>query len=285
MSLPDDLNMPEWQRRRNAQQFGGAPVAPTFEPPSDDMPMDVWQQARAQQAAGGVIVGGEGTDGLLGGAGADRVKAPPAPAFNVDWEFLTGREGSRPDMYVPIYERGPKKGQVVERSGATIGKGVDLGQQDLAYLKSLNLDPRLAARLSPYLGVKGPAALSFVAAHPLMLSDAELDTLNGAVRDRELRGLAAKYDAASQVGPFHKLPRDTQTAITSLYFQYGTGEPHASTPKYWRQITTGDWEGAYGNLMDFRDQYGPRRVAEAQRLKNDMRSGRLPRRAQAKSSK
>lgn len=213
------------------------------------------------------------------------MKAPSAPAFNVDWTFLTGAEGSEPAMYVPTYKRGPKKGQVVERSGATIGKGVDLGQQDLAYLKSLNLDPRLVARLSPYLGVKGPAAVSFVAARPLKLSDAELNALNDAVRDRELRTLAAKYDAASQVGPFHKLPRDTQTAITSLYFQHGAGDPQKNTPDYWRQITTGDWEGAYGNLMDFGDQYGPRRRREAERLRNDIRSGRLPRRAPAQSGR
>lgn len=285
MSLPDDLSAPEWQRRRNAQQFGGPPTPPSPEPLSDDMPMDVWQQLRAQQAAGNAIMGGEGADALLGGAGADRAKAQPSPTFNVDWEFLTGREGSEPAMYVPVYKSGPKKGQVVERSGATIGKGVDLGQQDLAYLKSLNLDPPLVARLSPYLGVKGPAALSFVAARPLTLSDAELDALNGAVRDRELRSLAAKYDAASQVGAFHKLPRDTQTAITSLYFQYGTGEPHVSTPKYWQQITTGDWEGAHGNLLDFGDRYPDRRKLEAERLRNDIRSGRLPRRAPAKSSR
>jgi len=244
MSLPDDLNMPEWQRRRNAQQFGGAPaLEPPLGPLSDDMPMDVWQQARGKQAAGAAIVGGEGADVLMGGAGADRVKAPPAPTFNVDREFLADREGRMSTMYVPIYDDGPKKGQVVGKSGATIGKGVDLGQQDLAYLKSLNLEPGLTARLSPYLGVKGPGAPSFVAEHPLQLSEAELDALNGAVQDRELRSLAAKYDAASQVGPFHKLPRDTQTAIASLYFQYGTAAPEKRTPNYWRQITMGDWEG------------------------------------------
>lgn len=199
MSLPDDLSMPEWQRRRNAQKFGGANVASTFGAPSG-------------------------------------------------------------------------------QSGATIGKGVDLGQQSLAYLKSLNLEPGLTARLSPYLGVKGPGATLDVAKHPLQLSEAELDALNGAVQDRELRSLAAKYDAASQVGPFHELPRDTQTAIASLYFQYGTAAPEKRTPGYWRQITMGDWEGAYRNLMDFKDQYGARRKREAERLRNDIRSGRLPHR-------
>jgi hypothetical protein len=58
--------------------------------------------------------------------------------------------------------------------------------------------------------------------------------------------------------------------------------PEKRAPDYWRQITTGDWEGAYGNLMDFKDQHGERRRADAQRLNNDIRSGRLPRPARAR---
>lgn len=209
--------------------------------------------------------------------------APPsAPAFDVDREFLAGEEGRRAAMYVPVYEKGPHKGRAIENSGPTIGKGVDMGQKDAAYLKSLGLDRGLAARLSPYLGIKGDAAVAFVRTHPLQLSEPELEALSGAVQDRELRSLVAKYDAASQVGPFHKLPRDTQTALASLYFQYGTGAPEKSTPDYWRQITTGDWEGAHGNLMDFGDHYGARRRREAELLRRDIRSGRLPRRTRSR---
>lgn len=70
---------------------------------------------------------------------------------------------------------------------------------------------------------------------------------------------------------------DWQTAITSLYFQYGTADPAKRTPNYWRQITTGDWDGAYANLMDFKDKYGPRRWDEAALLKVEAQAGRLPR--------
>lgn len=250
---------------------------------SDDMPMGEWQKARSQQMAGDALAGGEGDDVLAGGAAADRLaRASAVPVYDVDRAFLQEKEGLMTGMYVPTYEKGSNAGKVVGQSGATIGKGVDLGQQDAAYLRSLKLDPGLVARLSPYLGMKGDAALAFVRSHPLQISASEADALSQAVFDEKLGSLAAKYDAASQVGPFHKLPRGAQTAITSLYFQYGTADPARRTPNYWRQITTGDWDGAYANLMDFKDQYRDRRRAEAALLKAEAQSGKLPRQAQAR---
>lgn len=164
-----------------------------------------------------------------------------------------------------------------DKSGPTIGIGVDLGSKDLAYLKSLGVDPTLVNKLSPYLGRRGHDAYNFVAKNSMKLSDREAKALNDSVHDREFRTLADKFDAASKVGPFRKLPRDTQTAIGSLYLQYGTSDPAVSTPIYWRQITSGDWNGAHQNLMKFGDAYGKRREKEAERLMNDIRSGALPR--------
>jgi hypothetical protein len=125
--------------------------------------------------------------------------------------------------------------------------------------------------------MRGTPALTYVKAHPLEISASEAQTLSDAVRDLELGKLAKKFDGASQVGPFHELPRDTQTAIASLYYQYGTDAPDRAAPHYWRQITTGDWNGAYRNLLDFGDDYGPRRIEESKRLLKDIQSGRLPR--------
>jgi hypothetical protein len=201
-------------------------------------------------------------------------RTPVAPTFDVDRGFLADREGAKRKMYVPHDD---KTRRVIGDSGPTIGVGVDLGRKDVAYLKSLGLAPAMIARLTPYLGKRREAALAFVDANPLELSQQECEALNSAVQDRELRKLALKFDAASQVGPFHKLPRDTQTAIGSLYFQYGTDAPEKAAPDYWRQITTGDWNGAHDNLMTFGDDHPSRRKLEAARLRNDIRSGRLPR--------
>lgn len=279
MSLTDDLSMPEWRRRRNAHRFGGRGLASAREPLSDDMPMDVWQMVRAQQAGGGALTGEATGYASAGGAGVDPLQgASVAPVFDVDRDFLALREGSSARMYVPH----EGNGQVIGRSGPTIGVGVDLGEKDVAYFSALGLSPALIGRLAPYMGKRGAEALAFVNANPLELAADELTLLNEAVQDHELRQLAEKFDAASQVGPFHRLPRDTQTAIASLYFQYGAAAPAKRTPNYWRQITTGDWEGAHANLMDFKDRYEERRKLEAGLLMNDMQSGSLPRRTPAK---
>ncbi|MET0273565.1 MAG: pesticin C-terminus-like muramidase [Phenylobacterium sp.] len=275
-ALSADLPMDVWQRVRARQvageaDFGGA----DGEALSDDLPMDVWQRVRARQVAGDVISGGAGDDALAGGPREDVVGgAPKAGAFNVDRQFLAEREGFERAMYVP---KDKKTKQVLDKSGPTIGIGVDLGGKDVAYLKSLGLDANLVTRLTPYLGKRGASALDFVEKNPLALSDPELNALNSAVQDQELNRLVAKYDAASKIGPFRSLPKNTQTAIASLYFQHGTYAPEQAAPNYWRQITSGDWKGAHSNLQNFGDHYGPRRLLEAKLLQKDIEAGRLRR--------
>lgn len=93
MTLTDDLDTLEWQRRRTAQ-LSGDPDATTNQL-NDDLPADVWQRLRARQV-GDVVLGALGDDALRGGGGADRVSSPPsAPTFDVDREFLAGEEGRR----------------------------------------------------------------------------------------------------------------------------------------------------------------------------------------------
>ena len=228
---------------------------------SDDMDAAEWQRMRNARAAGGRSVGAPA--------------APARPEFDVDRGFLSGVEGSRSDMYVPT----DKNRKVIGHSGPTIGIGVDLGSKDRAYLESLGISSKLVDQLNPYLGRKKEDALSYVTANPLILKQTDLDALNAAVQDRELRKLVKRYNAASQVGPFGSLPRSTQSAIASLYFQYGTDAPEKAAPDHWKQITTGDWNGAYNNLNKFGDAHHRRREAEAKELRKDMDAGRLPPRA------
>jgi hypothetical protein len=258
MRLTDQMDGTEWQRARNAQlrhrERGNFDLTVL----NDDLAPTRWQEVRNDQAAG-----------KLSAATAPSVVKPE---FDVDRRFLADREGSRHDMYVPT----DRYQKVVGDSGPTIGIGVDFGSKDSAYLTSLGLRPELVDRLTPYLGKKRDHALGFVKANPLSLDEAELDALNGAVQDRELKKLAARYNEASRVGPFSSLPKATQTAIASLYFQYGTDAPDKAAPNYWHQITTGEWEGAYRNLRAFGDVYRTRRGLEADKLKEDIDAGRLP---------
>jgi GH24 family phage-related lysozyme (muramidase) len=193
--------------------------------------------------------------------------------FDLDHGFLAEVEGARRSVYVPA----DPSGRVLGRSGPTVGVGVDLGGKDAAFLQRLGLSPVLTGRLAPYLGRRGAAAAAYVEQNPLTLSKAELDALNAAVQRDAFRRLAARFDAESIVGPFRALPRGAQTAIASLYFQYGWCAPERATPVFWRQITTGDWRGAWRNLQDFGDAYPTRRRKEAALLLRDLRAGRLPR--------
>ncbi len=54
---------------------------------------------------------------------------------------------------------------------------------------------------------------------------------------------------------------EATTVIASVAFQYGDLE--SRTPNFWKQVISGDWEAAEANLRNFGDNYGTRRVKEA----------------------
>jgi hypothetical protein len=169
-----------------------------------------------------------------------------------------------------------RRHRVADQSGPTIGYGFDVGQRSFDDLRRLGLSQPIIDALTPYTQLQGGRAQAFVQAHPLTMGRSDVDAIDQAAENQTAQGLAAKFDAASKVGPFASLPSNTQTAIADLYHQYGTNDPSKVTPQFWRQITNGDWRDAYDNLLDFKDKYGPRRALEAERLKQDMDAGILP---------
>jgi hypothetical protein len=220
-------------------------------------------------------------DGLIGRKPVPKKTVPPKPVVKprlnhrVDWSFVAEREavGGKPklELYVP-----QEDGVVFGRSGVTLGLGVDLGGLTVRDLTALGIEPALINKLSPYLGLKGQTALSFVKAKPMTLTLREVETLDRAVQEKELGSLIQKYDAESKVGAFVSLPAGTQTAIADVFFQYGTSGPKEAAPDFWGAITTGDWNKAHESLMDFHDDYPDRRKLEAGLLFDDIRAGRLP---------
>jgi GH24 family phage-related lysozyme (muramidase) len=156
-----------------------------------------------------------------------------------------------------------------------------LGQRNARDLKALNLGPELTARLTPYLGFKRGDAQAFLGKNPLSVSDEEAQTINKAVKADILNKTVKNYNDATarnygaDTAPrFQDLPREAQTAILSAAFQYG--DLASRTPNYWKQITNGDWQGAHGNLMDFKDAHRSRREKEAAKLREAIDSGRMP---------
>jgi GH24 family phage-related lysozyme (muramidase) len=183
----------------------------------------------------------------------------------VDLNFISKLEGGRTAKgYVPDPEG--------SRSGVTIATGVDLGQMGENDLSRLNLPPDLKDKLWPYFGRIKFEALSMLENMPLQITSAEAELIDKEVKSRFVRGLERKFNQAATT-VFEELPDGVQTVIASATFQYG--DLRSRTPNFWRQITTGDWQGAYQNLRNFGDSYSTRRNKEADLLKASLEESGL----------
>lgn len=177
--------------------------------------------------------------------------------MTIDWNFIAGNEGADITTgYVPNPD--------TSQSGVTIASGFDLGQINLAGLDELVLDPDLAAKLRPYVGLKRQDAVAALATQPLVLSLAQVEAIDAAVESQHGAEIRQHYNAFG--GDWDGLPDAAQTAIADLAFQYGTALDH-ETPHFWHQALNCDWAGMYANLMAFGDAYPNRRHAEAALLK------------------
>ena len=183
---------------------------------------------------------------------------PVKEAGSVDWGFIAEREGNETSVYVPTEDN-----KVLGTSGPTVGMGIDLGAWTSDKLREVGVSEDLVVKLSPYSGKKKEAALSFVKANPLALSKEETDELNSKVKSSILDGIKTQFNKESKT-KFEDLSSGKQTAVASVFFQYGMNKEKSTWPKnYWRQVTTGDWKGAKANLNNFQDAYDSRRKAEA----------------------
>lgn len=170
---------------------------------------------------------------------------------NVDYDFIKELEGYKTRGYVPM-----KDGQVLGTSGVTIAAGTDLGTKDDSYFAGLPED--LIAKLRPFYSLQGAEAAE--RAGELVLSDAETQMVFEHTKAKELESLKTKWQEATG-NSFDELPTEVATTIASVAFQYG--DLASKTPNFWKQMTSGDYDGALSNLRDFGDAYGTRRNKEA----------------------
>ena len=149
---------------------------------------------------------------------------------NIDWDFISEREGSRIlTGYVPDAEG--------SQSGVTIATGFDLGARkasDLAGLPKAIID-----KLTPYLGIKGAAAQDV--AKNLSITDAQAKKIDEFSKNEAVTRLKTKWQAATGES-FDSLPKHKATVVASVAFQYGDLE--SRTPNFWRQVTSDDWNAA-----------------------------------------
>jgi len=188
---------------------------------------------------------------------------------NVDFEFIKELEGYKTDMYVPKI-----KGEVLEKSGATIASGFDLGQRNEGDLEGL--PKALIDKLKPYLGKKKKVADDFVKANPLTITEKEADIINAFAKKQELDRLIKSWNNSSDV-KWEDLSEAKATTVASVAFQFGNLP--IKTPKFWEYTTSGNWTDARDELRDFYEKdekglerqriYGPRRNKEAAYLEQD----------------
>ena len=82
-------------------------------------------------------------------------------------------------------------------AGVTVGIGVDLGQQTAAGLSGMGVPQGLIDKLTPYLGLTGTSAQSYLNAHPLTLTSTEDSQLNNAVLSGYFNALGTQFDNAA----------------------------------------------------------------------------------------
>jgi len=170
---------------------------------------------------------------------------------NINWDFILEQEGFETTGYVPDAEN--------SKSGVTIASGFDLGARKESDLKGLPED--IIALLTPFLGFTGAEASEI--APNLKVSEDQAKIINEFAKSTELAKLKTKWQNATGTN-FDDLPTEQATVLTSVAFQYGDLE--SRTPNFWKQTTSGDWVGAYKNLLNFGDRYESRRLNEAQLL-------------------
>lgn len=128
-----------------------------------------------------------------------------------DWAFIDDLEGGlRLEGYLP---RDPDM-----HSGVTIAAGVDLGWLPAKVLAEL--PGLLQAKLSPYIGLRGDAALVALRQTPLELSREEALMLEEAER-ADFTAEVAGHFGRDACHSFAAIRNQAQTVIMSVAYQYG----------------------------------------------------------------
>jgi hypothetical protein len=195
--------------------------------------------------------------------------------FDIDWDFIAKREGTRTKVYVPV----DKDDNVLGKSGPTIASGFDLGQINQVEFDAYGFSPSIQNKLSKFVGKIGNSAKNFVDANPCHLTDEEVREVNHKVKPHYAEKAESFYNDKLPVNGkrFKSLSREIQTSFVSVYFQYGTAKILRG------KLIDEDLVGAVDTLLHFTTksspvrkkgtnevtevmQYLPRRVYEARYL-------------------
>jgi len=152
----------------------------------------------------------------------------------------------------------------VSTSRVTIATGFDIGQRNEADLRKVGLSAGAIGKLKPYLGKTGRDAASLLQKQALNITSTQAMEIDKAVSKDAVVKLKLRYAGSANntaKKDFVSLPRQAQTVIASVSFQYG--DLFVRTPKFWKAVTSQDWKEAVRLLKNFGDSYPTRRAFEA----------------------
>jgi len=145
-----------------------------------------------------------------------------------------------------------KEGNAIGKSGVTIGVGFDLGQHNEHDLKKMGFSKSMINKLSPYLRLKGQAAIDANSGKNKLVLGLDSDEYNEVINKPTKYYtdiLASKYDEATGVaGDFESLDPAIQGTLFSVSYQFGMDNPGKSTPKFWKHATSKNWKGLVSEL-------------------------------------
>lgn len=151
-------------------------------------------------------------------------------------DALKAEEGGSVNKgYIPM-----SKGQVIGQSGVTIGKGFDLGQFSYNDLKKIGVPETSLKRLSPYLGIKGTAAVKTLKQNPLKLADEEVQMLNDTIFGHKVNKLEKTIQSLESQAK-NKLSPNQKVALGSMLYQ---GVTPQEFPNAFKAFVKGDMEAA-----------------------------------------
>ncbi len=264
----------------NAQEGPLQRAARTFLEGAGPGPLTVPEMPEQPRPAAPVPAPTDGSKGAVpdaatpgkGGNGVLAAPDKPEDINRLTADTLHKLEGNVLYAYIPM-----KDGKPMDKSSATIGAGIDLGQWKAEGLRGIGVDEEVINRLSPLLGKNATEAKQ------------EMESLKGKGKGVKLTAEQARhlnekmfihftdkarqqYNAAPHntdaqgktIRKFEELPKETQATITSVLYQHGSTEKF---PKFWEHSTKGDWDAAIKELRNFSPnpdyKYHPRRNTEA----------------------
>ena len=185
----------------------------------------------------------------------NRRQQAPYDNAQINWDALEDEdeEGYEIEPHYPGNED-----DVANKSGVTIGSGVDLGQHDVKELQRMGVPDEIIEKLRPGLGITGPDAYKLWKSGVIKLDESEVRLVTDLAQKHHARKIVDEFNQISadnngQEGiQFHELSSEMQTLITSIGYQYGA----QGAPTFFKHIANEDWEAAQeemqGNNWDMR---------------------------------